>query len=135
VASRPVAELEVALEIGAPQVVGLCARLQRARMDRNPKTSTAGPDETTAFEDLPYGAGRRPPSIRIRRRQSLDELLRSLGRMPLAYLDDPVFDRRVGAVWTMPCNRRPILRRRRGELALTRQECVTSRPRDAEALT
>ena len=95
--ARTVAALEPALEVGAPDAVGLPGMRQRLRVGLGPAPLLARHHQPRALDDLAHRAGRGPCPSRLIPLQNPLQLARPPAHVRLAQTKHCSFDRK--AVW------------------------------------
>ena len=91
IAVAPVGEHELALVVGAPQVIGLTGnRQRRSRRSITPRSSAL--DQVMAIEHRMHCADRRRVHIRVEAVELLPDLRRAPARLVLFQAHDPSFD-------------------------------------------
>ena len=115
-----------ALEIHAPHLVGRIRRRKWLAIRRGFAAMTPGMRQSFARQQLPDGAGRRPPGVRLMRLQPAPQLARSPPGMRSPQLQHGLLDRRCHLVGMPP--RRPIaVRQTRHSILLPTPHNLVSR--------
>jgi hypothetical protein len=130
IAIKAVAHLEVALIIGSPDIVGFVrGGLRTSRMGTTESSLVEG-DESFAFQDI--GCGRDCREIRIIRRDDLEQLLWSPGRMFQSCLHDGLTDGGVRFMGTEVRSSRLVGQTLCPMLLITLNPLIASLPADTE---
>ena len=132
-AIEPVAGLELALEVGGPDIVGLEHRGERFAGMGGEATSSPSGDKTMAFENIVAGGARRPVPARMPSGEHAKQFLGSPGWMVAPTFEQALHKGGGALVRAGAGLLRAILQTRRAFLSVTMKPLVGRFPADSES--
>jgi hypothetical protein len=135
VAVKAVASLELALEVGRPELVGIGALGGGPAGVREVASAAAILDQPQAFEDVTGGAGRGKPQVGLPPGQPQNQLAGTPVRVLLSSLGQGFHDLRISSMRAMPRRPTSVLQPRHSILPKPPKPLVPGHPADPVALT